>query len=83
MADRPDLVIEAARLARNAPEEWKHFLNALAAHTEVSRNNCVTSPVAELQVNQGKAQALTDLCERLDNCIVKADRAIQRKETKL
>lgn len=83
MAVRPQLVAAAARIARNNSEDWKRFFIALAAFAEEGRNNCVMSPIETLQVNQGKAQALTDLCEELDKCIEKDDRAIQRKEREL
>lgn len=53
---------------------------SFAALVEQSRNNCITSPIETLQVNQGKAQALTDLCITLGDCVKLSDRIIQRKE---
>jgi hypothetical protein len=79
MAVRERLALAAASLAKNNPQDWRAFMIELAAFTEESRNNCVTSELSHLQVNQGKAQALTALCEELGDCVKTVDRAIQRR----
>lgn len=61
-------------LARQRPEEWKHFLQAMQAYADYARDNCVSSPVDMLQVNQGRAQAAGTLFKLLSECISTADR---------
>lgn len=64
---KEDLTMRAAALSRNAPMEWQAFVKALAVYTEVHRNNLVKSPMEELPVNQGRAQALSSLLGLLKN----------------
>lgn len=73
MNDR-DLILEAARLARNAPESWNKFLGALAKYTNDQRDNCIRSPIELLPVAQGRAQACTHLLGLLEECLVLADK---------
>lgn len=73
MNDR-DLILTAARLARSAPENWKMFLGALAKYTEDQRDNCIKSPLEQLPVAQGRAQACTHLLALLVDCLTTADK---------
>jgi len=59
------LTIKAAELAGRAPEDWLLFIEALAAHVEEVRDNCIRSPLDMLQINQGRAQALTAILKEL------------------
>lgn len=77
MSDR-DLIQKAAYLARNAPEQWKHFLGALSQYNERARDNCVSSPIEQLPVAQGRAQATAHLLGLLVDCQAMADK-IERK----
>ena len=65
MQPKEELALKAATLSRVAPVEWQSFLKQLAVYNEVHRNNLVKSPIAELPVNQGRAQALSTLFDTL------------------
>lgn len=54
--------------------EWQLFLKDLAVYNEVHRNNLVKSPLAELPINQGRAQALSTLLETLMQSPALADK---------
>lgn len=73
MSDK-DLILEAARLARRAPEEWQHFLGALAKYVEVQRSHCIASPLEMLPVAQGRAQASTAILALFAECLQSADK---------
>ena len=77
MNDR-DLIMKAAFVARSAPEGWKHFLGALSQYNEKQRDNCVSSPIEQLPVAQGRAQATAHLLGLLADCQSMADK-IERK----
>ena len=77
MNDR-DLIQKAAYLARSAPEAWRHFLGALSQYNEKQRDNCVSSPIEQLPVAQGRAQATAHLLGLLVDCQAMADK-IERK----
>lgn len=74
-----ELAVKAATLARNAPMEWQAFLKQLAVYNEVHRNNLIKSPIAELPVNQGRAQSMSTLLDTLSNCIEIADKSRNNK----
>lgn len=74
------LTMKAAQLARTAPREWREFLEALAVHNEVHRTNLIMSPLHELPVNQGRAQALSTLLDRLKNSVASADRIARKAQ---
>lgn len=59
------LTIKAAELASRAPEDWTLFIEALSAHVDEARENCIRSPIDMLQINQGRAQAMTALLKDL------------------
>jgi hypothetical protein len=48
-----------------APERFKTFQEALRIEMEKARDACVKSPLEFLQVNQGRAQALSMLYEQI------------------
>jgi len=77
MTDR-DLILAAARLARTAPESWQQFLGAFSNYTEVQRENCISSPLEHLAVNQGRAQNCVALLRLLSDAVKLADQ-IERK----
>lgn len=68
------LTLKAAALLRVAPEEWAAFVDALAVYVEVHRNNVIHSPLPELPVNQGRAQALSSLLTTLKDCRANAEK---------
>jgi|GEM_PF-5310824 len=79
MNPRDNLSVKAATLAKLSPQAWSDFLEALAVYNEVHRENLVKSPLPELAVNQGRAQALSSLIGILTACKENADK-IARKE---
>ena len=74
MQPKEELILKAAILARNAPEQWRDFVEALRKHNEVHRDNLVKSPMNELPVNQGRAQMATNLLGMLATCVETADK---------
>ena len=74
MSDNKDLILHSARLARRAPEEWQHFLGALAKYVEAQRTHCIASPLDILPVAQGRAQACTALLALFADCLSSADK---------
>jgi hypothetical protein len=52
-------------LRAHAPEQWKSFIEQLTAHATSSRDFCIHAPVEQLQVAQGRAQALSLLVKDL------------------
>ena len=72
MNDR-ELILKAAALARSAPEDWKQFMGALSAYTDVQISNCISSPLEALPQNQGRAQATVALLRLLRECLKTAD----------
>lgn len=79
MQPTEQLAVSAAALERVAPHQWREFLKALAVYNEIHRNNLVKSPIAELAVNQGRAQSLSSLLEILDSSASLADKIGKRK----
>jgi len=76
------LTIKAAILARTAPNEWREFLSALGQFTEHHRENLVSSPLADLPINQGRAQILGALLKNMENCTKDADELARKARTK-
>jgi len=74
-----DLTIRAAQLARYAPENWKEFLGAFEHYTQQQIQNCVSSPLDVLPVNQGRAQACAALLRLLTDCVKDADQIERRR----
>lgn len=69
-----ELVMEAARLARNAPENWDRFLRAFQNYSTHTVQGCIQSPLDELPRAQGRAQATVRLFGILSECIASADK---------
>ena len=72
MNDR-ELILKAAALARSAPEDWKQFVGALSAYTDVQISNCISSPLEALPQNQGRAQACVAILRSFRECLKTAD----------
>lgn len=79
MSDK-DLTIATADLARRSPEEWSKFLAAFRAHSNVRRDQCVSSPVEQLQVTQGRAQESVALLRIFETCLQAADRITEKRK---
>lgn len=56
---------KAEMLARSSPVQWQEFLRALGEYTLHHRDNLVVSPLTDIAVNQGRAQALSTLLKNL------------------
>lgn len=78
MQPQEKLIYSAAALARMAPQEWRLFLEALADVKEHHRENLVKSPSSEVLINQGRAQMMSTLHERLMNALAEADQLAQK-----
>lgn len=74
MSPDRDLILASARLARTSPESWKQFLGALRVYVDTYRDNCIQSPLENLPVAQGRAQASAHLYGLLAECIASADK---------
>lgn len=69
-----DLIMAAARLARTAPINWDQFLAAVQAYSSQQITNCIQSPLDQLPVSQGRAQATARLYGILAECVSSADK---------
>ncbi len=74
MSAENDLTMAAARLARIAPEGWKHLLGALQVYSSQQIQNCIQSPLEELPRAQGRAQATARLYGLMADCLPSADK---------
>lgn len=72
MQPHQDLTTRAAALARSSPQQWQEFLRALNAFKDGHKENLVNSPLADIQVNQGRAQILSILCNLLGDSVANA-----------
>lgn len=79
MQPKDTLILKAAAIAKTHPELWRGFTTALAAYTEVHRENLIKSPLNELPVNQGRAQSLANLTTLLANSVENADKITKGK----
>lgn len=79
MQQKDTLTIRAANIANVAPTQWRDFIDALAGYVSVHQDNLLKSPLPDLPVNQGRAQALTALHKVLRDCTADADNL--RKKT--
>lgn len=77
-----EVAIAAASLSRKAPDEWRLFLEALALYQNVQRDNLVKSPLAELPVNQGRAQLMGTLLGMLADCRTNAEKIANARKAK-
>jgi hypothetical protein len=74
MQHTDQLIEKAAFLSRAAPTQWREFLNALSVYSDKQMEILVNSPVPDLQVLQGRAQALKTLLTTLTNAVETADK---------
>jgi hypothetical protein len=75
-----DLTIAAARVARMAPNHWNELMAALAAYSNQQTQNCIQSPLEQLPVAQGRAQATARLFGFMTDCLRSADKLEERKK---
>lgn len=80
MQQKDTLTQRAANIANAVPTQWRDFIDALAGYTEVHQENLLKSPLPDLPVNQGRAQALTALHKVLKDCTADAEKI--RRNTK-
>jgi hypothetical protein len=64
---KTDLTFSAAALQRMGHVQWTEFHEALAAHANIVAQQMLAAPPGLLQIAQGRAQALRDLVDGLDN----------------
>lgn len=62
------------RLRSHAPEAWGEFLDVLDAYARHGADACVSAPLSELPVAQGRAQSLRALAQTLRNAPQTAER---------
>lgn len=74
MTVEADLTLAAARIARTSPDAWNQFLAAAQAYSSQQITNCIQSPLDQLPVAQGRAQATARLYGLLAECIQGADK---------
>lgn len=74
MTPLDNLTLKAAALARAAPDHWREFVSALAEFSEIHRDNLVKSQLADLPVNQGRAQIMSAFHQSMAECTVRADK---------
>jgi hypothetical protein len=74
------LILAAAKMSRVAPESWEQFLAAFRTYTDITRDNCISSPVDILQVAQGRAQACAALLRLMDDCRKSADQIEEKRK---
>lgn len=80
MSSENELILEAARLARNAPDNWDRFVGAFQRYSANAAKNCIQSPLDELPRAQGRAQATAHLSDLLAGCRASADKLEGRKK---
>lgn len=73
-----DLSIKAATLSRGLPKEWSQFLASLDDHLGVLVDAVLAATPDQLQVAQGRAQAVSSLLKILNN----ANQTVARIEAK-
>lgn len=74
MQPRDNLTMKAAALAKQSPELWAEFLQAVAAVSDTHRENLIKSPLDMLPVMQGRAQMATDFSNALAMAVINADK---------
>lgn len=75
MRHEANLVESALRLRSHAPEAWDEFLNVLDAYTAYAADACVSAPLSELPVAQGRAQSIRALARTLRTAPQTAERS--------
>lgn len=74
MTVETELTLAAARIARSSPDAWDRFLAAVQAYSSQQITNCIQSPLDQLPVNQGRAQATARLYGLMAECLQGADK---------
>lgn len=64
----------AVRLRAADAVAWDEFVAAFATYTSVLKDACVSSPIPELQVSQGRAQE----CARLYKTLLDAPQSVEQ-----
>ena len=78
MQPRETLIVKAAHLSKSSPTAWQNFLDAFGEYVELHRKQLLNSPLPELPVNQGRAQALATLLEDMKTCAATAEKIAQK-----
>ena len=73
------IAIRAAALARMTPEFWNAFLSELGKYSEEVKDAVVVAPIEQLQICQGRAQALRHLMSILHGAAAIAAKLESRK----
>lgn len=73
------LIVACAVLSRTAPHPWAGFMRAFVEYNQQLTHNCVQSPLDNLPVAQGRAQATARLLDLFANCLTSADKIEGRK----
>jgi hypothetical protein len=74
-----DLIIKAASLARRAPEEWSAFLGAFGEYADLTRDQCISSPIDTVLIAQGRARECGALLRLFSECLKTADQIMEKK----
>lgn len=74
MSAESELIVAAARLARNSPAAWDSFLAAVQTYSSQQITHCIQSPLDQLPVSQGRAQATARIYGILTDCLSSADK---------
>ena len=74
------IVNAAAMLARAAPEQWGQFVVALEDLNLVAIKALISSDLAMLQVNQGRAQAYNTMVGTFNTAIQKQEEIERRQQ---
>ena len=74
------IVNAAAMLARAAPEQWGQFVAALEDLNLVAIKALISSDLAMLQVNQGRAQAYNTMVGTFNTAIQKQEEIERRQQ---
>ena len=74
------LINAAALLARAAPEQWGQFVAALEDFNLIAIKALVSSDLASLQVNQGRAQAYNTMVGTFSAAVQKQEEIERRQQ---
>ncbi|HLL28974.1 MAG TPA: hypothetical protein VKT73_15160 [Xanthobacteraceae bacterium] len=78
-AERKNLILASAELARAAPESWNKFLVAFVEHVDDLKNQCVDAPPDAVHVAQGMAKEGNELARLFGDAVKSADRIGDRR----
>lgn len=68
LSPEEQVAVAASNLKGSNPQEFDRLLGALNLLTESVQDRCIQSPVEQLQVNQGHAQAMLRLRRIFATC---------------